>query len=347
MSQPPSPWRPESYQSLNDAQGVTGDPGLARGRTRIWYVKPEFFRDYIMGYQWLKDQGIPVPDAKTIGRTHVRLGAIKETDPERIYQIMQGEYWSPAAEAREFVPRLGLAHTSMSVGDIVHLADGRLLMADGDGFVELTVPKPNPFVQRHKSVEPILTFAFPEVHKYGEWTLEVSPWPRLTLPTEQPTEWMAKGRRMLRAGAYDEKAVFSDRGKHEALKALKVELDIEEEGDDAVIFWEWLENFIRELRPTTRITREEVARRIELARRQMRSAPARTKLELDPAFEWFYDRPIPYRIAFIERAVEQDRLLHAPRAPPGVPRHGRAPAPNPCGCRPARSHNALKRRLLR
>lgn len=36
-----------------------------------------------------------------------------------VYENMQGEVWSPHGEARETIKTLGLAHTSMSVGDII------------------------------------------------------------------------------------------------------------------------------------------------------------------------------------------------------------------------------------
>ncbi len=527
------------YQSLNDARKVTGDDGFARGQTRIWYWKPEYARDYLMGYGWLKDQGIPVPDAKTLGRTHVKLGAIKESDPERVYVMMQGENWSPNVEARDLIAKRGLSHTSMSVGDILQMADGQLLMVDTDGFAKLAsrsnpegsfverrsdlrqlvdaaeaelaraqsatdplesvraavlasyyagaaiylarqkrmasmldrahtvffranmlaqaacgargeavqaryAPNPtkaqlraalekharkrgrsayddlqkamldahrdlqqaarerdpatqawhavqasshagamwafakcelaepatahwhklmqgaqqkadqlrdkahevgrlalqhrspyrNPFVKTHLPVEPILTFGTPEVHKYRGWMIDLSPHPQ-----DAPVEWMAQGKKSHRGGVFDQKTVFSDVGKHEAFKALRIEIDIEDEGDDAVIFWEWLENFIVELRKSGRgqtPSRSELARRIEVARKNLRSAPHTTQKELQPAFDWFYAQPIDYRVKFIDRALQFDALQHAPKARPSVPRAGRAMAPN-----------ALKRRLLR
>mgnify|MGYP001071844401 CR=1 FL=1 len=36
-----------------------------------------------------------------------------------LFRVMQGEVWSPHGEAREHIKKLGLSHTSMSVGDIV------------------------------------------------------------------------------------------------------------------------------------------------------------------------------------------------------------------------------------
>lgn len=130
------------YKTLNDARRVTGDEGFAKGRTKIWYWKPEVASDYQMGYEWLRDEGIPVPDAKTLSATHVRLGAIKEKDPGRVLELMQS--WSPSGEADSLVQGLGLSHTRMTVGDIIHLANGHLLMVDHDGFAELASRRPNP-----------------------------------------------------------------------------------------------------------------------------------------------------------------------------------------------------------
>lgn len=118
------------YMSLNDAAGHVGDKRLVRGPTRIWYVRPEHRRDYSGGYEWLKRQGIPVPDAKTIGQTHVKLGSIDSENLHEIYQLMQGEHWSPGGEANDLLTYLGLDHTSMMIGDIIQLPDGSLHMVD-------------------------------------------------------------------------------------------------------------------------------------------------------------------------------------------------------------------------
>jgi len=36
-----------------------------------------------------------------------------------VFRYMQGDVWSPNGEARAHIERLGLQHTSMSVGDII------------------------------------------------------------------------------------------------------------------------------------------------------------------------------------------------------------------------------------
>lgn len=129
------------YKSLNDAAKHVSDPGFAKGQTRIWYMRPESFREYIAGYDWLRDQGIPIPDPKTIGQTHIKLGSIKEADLDRVFSMLQGESWSPRGEARDLIRDLGLGHTSISVGDIVQTADGELLMVDSHGFRSLHKPR--------------------------------------------------------------------------------------------------------------------------------------------------------------------------------------------------------------
>jgi hypothetical protein len=52
-------------------------------------------------------------------KTHVLMGKVKERNPEKLFRLMQGEYWSPNGEAYDLVSRSGSGHTSMSMGDIV------------------------------------------------------------------------------------------------------------------------------------------------------------------------------------------------------------------------------------
>lgn len=511
------------YKSLNAAAKHVKQPGLARGKTKIWYWKPEYSRDYLMGYQWLKDEGIPVPTAKTITQTHIKLGAIRETDPGNVYHLLQGEVWSPQGEATDMLQELGLSHTSMSIGDVIQRPDGTLLMVDTVGFQQLTptknpddsrrdlpqlvqaaeaelrrandaihrdhlealrsavlasyysgaaiylarqqrsapmldrahsvffranllaqsacgakwdeavaryAPNPstyddmqkalrdtqrtlarakrtleakpsvtarrralkqliessshagalwafakcelhrerktahwqklmrdaqshaddlrdraamladealrsaNPFVKPHVPMEPILIYGYPEIHRYRGWTIEASPWPK-----DRLVEWMGKAQ----APDGSEFAVFSDVGKHEALRAVKIMIDFEEAdlGIDAEIFWAWLLEFVKETRSRP-LTRENLARLVELTRRQLPSFAAGTQKELGPAFDWFHAQSPSYRIRLLDRALEVDRLLRGPKAPAGIPRHGRPPTPN----RGASSMH-LKRRLLR
>lgn len=44
---------------------------------------------------------------------------IDAKDMDEVFYQMQGEVWSPHGEARESIKELGLAHTTMCVGDII------------------------------------------------------------------------------------------------------------------------------------------------------------------------------------------------------------------------------------
>lgn len=61
---------------------------------------------------------------------------------EEVYYLMQGENWSPNGEARQAVQDLGLAHTSMSVGDLVRdLETGEWSIVDYIGFLDVKSPE--------------------------------------------------------------------------------------------------------------------------------------------------------------------------------------------------------------
>lgn len=325
------------YRSLAEAAKVRRDPGLRSGRTKIWYAKPELRRDYEMGYEWLRNEGIPIPDRTTIKQTHVKVGSIAETDPTRIFPMMQGDYWSPRGEARDLIARLGLGHTSMTVGDIIELPSGELLMVDRGGFRSIQSARgKNPFVQRHRGFDPVLVgVGEPDLYKYGRWQIEVTSWPK-----DRPSEWRAKA-----TADGEEVTVFSDTGPQEALRASKIALDLEaeaeKEGEEAAAFWHHIQQLIG---PTT--TRSSLARSIEVERRDLESATPTARAEQEPLFEWFYGKNPEYRVKFLDRAIQYDRLLYGPKAPPGVPVRGRPRRPS----NPKQPHpvvHTLKRRLLR
>ena len=60
----------------------------------------------------------------TIQSTHVRLCHLEADRLDDAWQQMQAEHWSPNGEARPLLERLGLSHTSMSVGDVIRDEDG-------------------------------------------------------------------------------------------------------------------------------------------------------------------------------------------------------------------------------
>ena len=60
---------------------------------------------------------------------------------EEVFMEMQGEMWSPNREARPLIRKLGLKHTSMSVGDIVLVPEKNELHLVADlGFTKVPFP---------------------------------------------------------------------------------------------------------------------------------------------------------------------------------------------------------------
>lgn len=322
------------YKSLNDAAKHVGDPGFAKGQTRIWYVRPEQGRDYRMGYDWLRDQGIPVPDPKTIGQTHIKLGSIKEADLDRVFSMLQGESWSPRGEARDLIRDIGLGHTSISVGDIVQTADGELLMVDSLGFRSIHKPRgANPFVKPHKTLKVIDLGSFPHLYEYADVDIEVTEWPR-----GEPTEW--------RAVATDGPSVISELGEHEVLRALKIKMDLIEEAERTgpykmVDVWDDLHKHVlpgmnRAQLPLTLANLED-----QVTIRILRPTGATHGY----AYRWLNSQPPRYQSAFLQRAIDYDNLLHGAKAPSGVPARGRPRPSNPT--QTVVNPNTRKRRLLR
>jgi hypothetical protein len=105
---------------------------------KIWYMKPEHFRNGSFG-------GLPAGDMST----HVYLkDMLFSGDPpsserdqiaelEHIYITQQAENWSPKGEARSLILSKGLLHTSMSMGDVIEAPDGTLWIIAMLGFDKL------------------------------------------------------------------------------------------------------------------------------------------------------------------------------------------------------------------
>jgi hypothetical protein len=126
------PDRGTPYKSLNDKFPV--------GFVKVWYFKPEFARDMLMGYEWLQERGM-LPDPNNLEKMHVLLGSVAHPEAEYdirdyLYGELQGERWSPHGEARDLIRSKGLAHTSMSVGDIIE-DSGYVWMCDSVDWVDL------------------------------------------------------------------------------------------------------------------------------------------------------------------------------------------------------------------
>ena len=114
------------YQSLNDAQQYFSV--LAPGKTEIWYVNNKGFREFIHGDK--------LPSIENLEKTHILLGKIRGIDLEETYRIMQAEFWSPEGEAAPLLQKLGLKHTSMSIGDVIKTG-GKYFVVSSRGFKNL------------------------------------------------------------------------------------------------------------------------------------------------------------------------------------------------------------------
>jgi hypothetical protein len=103
-----------------------------QGRTIVWYMNDRYFGMGIRGYEWLKER-VYLPDISRLKETHILVGLLEEQSKEKVFTMMQGESYSPNGEARGLIRKLGLGHTSMSVGDIIQNDEG-FWMIDRAGF---------------------------------------------------------------------------------------------------------------------------------------------------------------------------------------------------------------------
>jgi len=100
---------------------------------KIWYMKPLWFRDGIMG---------KLPDASNLSATHTHLQDLEADGLNRAYAQMQAECWSPNGEARDLIRSKGLEHTSMSVGDVLIDDVGNVHVVASSGFKAIGGYKP-------------------------------------------------------------------------------------------------------------------------------------------------------------------------------------------------------------
>ena len=68
--------------------------------------------------------GIPRLTVAALQSSHVRLCDFQADSLDDAWCQMQAEHWSPNGKARPLLERLGLSHTSMSVGDVIRDEDG-------------------------------------------------------------------------------------------------------------------------------------------------------------------------------------------------------------------------------
>lgn len=100
---------------------------------RIYYMRPEAFRDFGGGFK--------TPRREDLEKTHVHLidrevSAIGRMDRlNAVFREMQAENWSPNGEQRDLIRSKGLSHTSMSVGDVIEDETGAFWVVANIGFV--------------------------------------------------------------------------------------------------------------------------------------------------------------------------------------------------------------------
>jgi hypothetical protein len=63
--------------------------------------------------------GIPRLMTADLQATHIHLCDVDAGSLDDAWRKLQAEQWSPNGEARPLIERLGLHHTSMSVGDVI------------------------------------------------------------------------------------------------------------------------------------------------------------------------------------------------------------------------------------
>ena len=68
--------------------------------------------------------GTPRLTVTSLRSTHVLLCEVEADGLDEAWRQMQAEHWSPNGEARPLLERLGLTHTSMSVGDVIQDDEG-------------------------------------------------------------------------------------------------------------------------------------------------------------------------------------------------------------------------------
>jgi hypothetical protein len=69
--------------------------------------------------------------------THRFVKQLAASSLEEIYRQMQAEHWSPRGEARTRIASLNLAHTSLSVGDVVRDQQGTYWVCNDIGWLPL------------------------------------------------------------------------------------------------------------------------------------------------------------------------------------------------------------------
>lgn len=131
--------RDQRFEEIVDSLEVvsSGD------QTRIWYMEPDYRRDFRMGYEFLTDELEYGGEEweSVIPQTHQYLGSVGTDCFEDIYRFLQADGWGQKPwMVNEYLEDLGLSHTSMSVGDVLETED-ELAMVDSVGMETLVDDK--------------------------------------------------------------------------------------------------------------------------------------------------------------------------------------------------------------
>jgi hypothetical protein len=125
------------YKSINDASdnprvGEEIRKRLTSGKTAIWYPRSK-------DSAWNARATLgDYPSIDQVKEEYVCIGHISETDPNLIFDALQGENWSPRNEAVQMIERLGAVHTTMSPGDVIVTPDEKwIIIGSPFGFVNL------------------------------------------------------------------------------------------------------------------------------------------------------------------------------------------------------------------
>jgi len=114
------------------------------GETEIWYEKginfdswdfrEKMYNDSTTEEEYLNRYGERI-NPKNLKNTHALLGTIKETEPEKIFHLLNT--WGNGEETNSFLQNKRVGHTSMSVGDIIKIGD-EVFFVDDIGFKNIT-----------------------------------------------------------------------------------------------------------------------------------------------------------------------------------------------------------------
>ena len=94
---------------------------------QVWYMKPSFLRG-IVGNS---------PDPNNLSATHVHLKDIEADDREDALYRMRADIWSPNGEAIDLIQNKGLAHTTMTIGDVLVDESDAVYLVTAIGFSRL------------------------------------------------------------------------------------------------------------------------------------------------------------------------------------------------------------------